>query len=200
MSRKYPELNLKEGQYYVYCHTTPDGMYYIGMSRRKLNKRWGPSYYKNTSLESYIQEYGWDNIKHTVLAVVDSKHEAETLEDEIIYALQLNNLNINERRSGGHYRDKDDVFIKAKQEQNKAYKNSHKDELLNYYSEYHKKHLSKRKLHRKKMRSTPEGKIYNTVTSFNQKHPDLAIETPKEARDKYLATGYIPQYIKHDDI
>lgn len=49
-------------------------------------------------------------------------------------------------------------------------------------------------------RSKPEGKIYNRVTSFNQKHPDKMTETPMEAKRKYLETGYIPPYIKNDDL
>lgn len=51
-----------------------------------------------------------------------------------------------------------------------------------------------------KRNATPERKIYKRVSSFNRRHPDLAIETPLEAKTKYLETGYIPTYIKHDDL
>ena len=47
---------------------------------------------------------------------------------------------------------------------------------------------------------TPEGKVYNRVNAFNQRHPDRAVETPLEAKLKYLETGYIPDYIKNDDL
>ena len=50
------------------------------------------------------------------------------------------------------------------------------------------------------LRLTPGGRIYYRVHSFNHDHPDLAIETPLEAKRKYLESGYIPQYIKHDDL
>lgn len=48
--------------------------------------------------------------------------------------------------------------------------------------------------------SSPEQKIYNRVGTFNYLHPDKMIETPLEARRKYFATGYIPNYIKNNDL
>lgn len=51
-----------------------------------------------------------------------------------------------------------------------------------------------------KQRSTPEGKIYNRVCAFNHYHPDQIKETPLEAKQKYLQWGYIPDYIKSDDL
>ena len=52
----------------------------------------------------------------------------------------------------------------------------------------------------KQWRSTIEGKIYNRVHNYNRNHPNKAIETPLEAKQKYLETGYIPTYIKNDDL
>lgn len=47
----------------------------------------------------------------------------------------------------------------------------------------------------------PENKIYSRVSSFNYRHPELAVETPLEAKRKYLEYGYIPTYIKkHNDL
>ena len=60
-----------------------------------------------------------------------------------------------------------------------------------------------RENHKKIMRnriSTSEGKIYNRVNAFNHDHPDRAIETALEAKNKYLQTGYIPDYIKNNDL
>lgn len=56
-----------------------------------------------------------------------------------------------------------------------------------------------------KFRRTNEGKIYNRVASHNQwlanqgRESDI-IETPAEARRKYKENGYIPTYVKNDDI
>ena len=64
-----------------------------------------------------------------------------------------------------------------------------RDNLKNYQIEVNKKRLS-----------TPEGKIYNRVHRYNEYHPDRKIETPLEAKNKYLEYGYIPSYIKNDDL
>lgn len=52
----------------------------------------------------------------------------------------------------------------------------------------------------KEFRKTPQGKIYGRVKHFNDRHPDKKIETPAEAKQKYLDWGYIPDYIKNDDL
>ena len=56
-----------------------------------------------------------------------------------------------------------------------------------------------------KFRRTNEGKIYNRVASHNQwlsnqGRESEIIETPAEARRKYKESGYIPTYVKNDDI
>lgn len=48
--------------------------------------------------------------------------------------------------------------------------------------------------------NTPEKLIYNRVMGFNRAHPDRMVETGKEAQRKYLETGYIPDYIKNNDL
>lgn len=52
----------------------------------------------------------------------------------------------------------------------------------------------------RKRLQTPEGKVYNRVSAYNQAHPGQEIETPLEAKRKYLESGYVPTYIKHDDL
>lgn len=168
MKRKYPKT---EG-YFVYAHTTPNGLYYVGMSKQQPRKRWNKSAYKEpNSLAPYISEYGWENIQHKVLIDGLTKEQAEAWEDRIIQALSMNGMCINKHRSGGLCRD----------------------DRQAYHKQYSKQH-------NKQCRSTPEGKIYNRVAAYNHYHPDKAIETPMEAREKYLETCYIPAYIKHDDL
>lgn len=170
--RKYP----KTTGYWVYAHTTPNGMYYIGMSKQQPYFRWRKSKYEDTILEQYISKYGWENIQHKVLVDGLTKKEAERLEDRLIVTLSMNDLCINEKRSGGIARDN-------KQAYNKQYREDRKEEMQVYD---------------KQRRSTPEGKIYNRVTAYNQRH--TPIETPAEAKQKYLQCGYIPTYIKHNDL
>lgn len=80
-----------------------------------------------------------------------------------------------------------DERLEEHKEYCKEYYEDHKDEMKQQAKQYYKEHRVERL-------------IYNRVKQYNIKNPKNPVETPKEARDKYLATGYIPQYIKHDDL
>lgn len=43
----------------------------------------------------------------------------------------------------------------------------------------------------------PENQVYIKVKNFNRLHPDKVVETPLEAKQKYIATGYVPTYVKN---
>lgn len=66
----------------VYKHTTPSGKVYIGITSQDPKKRWlnGRGYQRNEHFWNAIKKYGWDNIKHDVLAEGLSKEEACRLE------------------------------------------------------------------------------------------------------------------------
>lgn len=72
--------------YYIYCHTAPNGKRYIGQTCQKLNARWsnGHGYKENTHFYNAIQKYGWDNFEHTVLAVCETKSDADRAEQFFI--------------------------------------------------------------------------------------------------------------------
>lgn len=72
--------------YTVYKHTSPSGKIYIGITSRKLKKRWeaGKGYKYNEHFFRAIQKYGWENIKHEVLFENLTKEEAEEKEIEMI--------------------------------------------------------------------------------------------------------------------
>lgn len=173
--RKYPKV---KGNW-VYGHITPDGKIYIGKSGRKqCNDRWQPSHYTDKSLQPYIEKYGWDNIKHIVFKDGLTKEQAEQLEGLLIKQAKADGWCININNGGGE----------AKENPKK------------YRKQYYEKNKEKVCELTKKLYSTPEGKIYSRVKSFNQYHPDRIIETPMEAKQKYLETGYIPNYIKNNDL
>lgn len=59
-----------KSSYTVYCHTSPSGKRYVGItSHHRLNDRWrgGKGYYVNTHFDNAIKKYGWDNITHEIL-------------------------------------------------------------------------------------------------------------------------------------
>lgn len=176
MNREYKKVT----GWWVYGHITPNGKIYIGCSGQEISSRWQSSHYKNTTLENYIEKYGWDNIKHIVFKDGLTQKQAEQLEDLLIIQARIDNWCINKLNSGGEWRDN-------RKEYDKNYRQQ--PHIKNYIKNFHKKYYS-----------TPEGKIYNRVNTFNYFHPDRKIETPLEAKQKYLETGYIPSYIKNNDL
>lgn len=209
--------------WWVYVLITPDGMFYIGCSGMLPEERWKESLYKDKSVWKYIEKYGWDNIRKVILCDCLTEEQAKKLEDLLILEAKKGGWCINDRRSGGikkdnpieyqknqykkhkekrligmqHYRKEHYEEIKEHCEQ---YRKDHRDELNNKQKEYYQEHITERKQYAKQWRSTIEGRIYDRVHSFNQKHPDRIIETPLEAKQKYLQRGYIPDYIKSDDL
>ena len=72
--------------YTVYKHTTPSNKVYIGLTKQTVSRRWrkGEGYRKNIHFYRAIKKYGWDNIKHEILATNLSKEDAKRLEIQLI--------------------------------------------------------------------------------------------------------------------
>lgn len=94
--RKYPEVQ----GWWVYSIYVPSiNKYYIGVSSAKeCSQRWIKSHYKSTILNQYLEE--WQDMEKKVLIDGLTRKESLKMEDNIIRGLQMNNLTINERRSG----------------------------------------------------------------------------------------------------
>ena len=73
----------------VYCHKTPSGKRYIGITSKKPEERWknGNGYKKfNKIFYKAIEKYGWDNIKHEILDTNLDEFEAKCLEEYYIFS------------------------------------------------------------------------------------------------------------------
>lgn len=76
--------------YTLYMHTTPSGKVYIGITKQKPERRWrgGEGYRppagRSSPFYEAIIKYGWDNIKHEILAEGLTKAEACELEQVTI--------------------------------------------------------------------------------------------------------------------
>lgn len=178
----YPTTN----GWWPYVIKTPNNMYYVGYSggedgNKQPQKRWNPSNYKTTKLYPYIEQFGWENLEKIVLIDGLTEDEAVKWEDKLICVYTKLGCCINKKRSGNIERN-----IKQYQKQ---YRKDHKENKREYNQQYYKNFLS-----------TPEGKIYNRVNNYNRNHPDRKLITPTEAKEMYLLTGYIPDFIKNDDL
>ena len=84
--------------YKIYCHTTPSGKRYIGITKQDLSKRFGKNgekYKRCTAFWKAIEKYGWDNITHEVIDVAVSLKEAN--EKEKFY---IENFKTNKKEHG----------------------------------------------------------------------------------------------------
>lgn len=73
--------------YCVYIHTSPSGKRYIGItSEKNPRERWGRNgcRYERMRFGGAIRKYGWDNIRHEIVAEELSKDEAVAMEIELI--------------------------------------------------------------------------------------------------------------------
>lgn len=75
-------------KYKVYMHTFPNGKRYIGITSQSLTRRWriNGCGYEGQPVYAAILKYGWENIRHEILASDLSKDQAEQKEIEMIKA------------------------------------------------------------------------------------------------------------------
>ena len=72
-------------KYTVYMHTTPNGKRYIGITCKRPENRWqNGDGYKNQVFGTAILKYGWNNIKHEIIASGLSEEKAKCMEIELI--------------------------------------------------------------------------------------------------------------------
>lgn len=78
--------------YSVYCHISPSGKKYVGISNNPI-KRWnnGKGYAKNYLFFRAIVKYGWDNFQHNILYNNLTLEQAGEIEKELIDKWHLTN-------------------------------------------------------------------------------------------------------------
>lgn len=78
----------------VYIHTViQNGKKYVGQCKGDPKERWGSNghRYKGLYFYSAITRYGWNNIKHDIVATDLTQEEADKLERELIKKFKTNN-------------------------------------------------------------------------------------------------------------
>lgn len=206
--RKYPKVTGS----WTYGHIiVPEKLIYIGSSDEpECCYRWQPRGYETTELYPYIEKHGWDNIEHIVFKDGLTPKQAKQLEDLLITQAKIDGWCINKQGSGWEWKDN------PKECRHNYYK-THKEQLDNYSKKYHKNYYQEHKeeikdksrlyrkehseeINQKKVihRSKIENKIYKRVSNYNRNHTPIL--TPLEAKKMYELTGYIPDFIKNNDL
>lgn len=78
--RDAPTVN---AEYKVYMYTFPNGKIYIGMTKNSIQNRKNCGYQHNKELKNAIKEYGWKQIKVSIIA--ENLSESEACENEMIF-------------------------------------------------------------------------------------------------------------------
>lgn len=208
---------MENRKYSVYVHrviTDCGPMYYAGCTGN-IQNRWNPrSYVKRCSFGPYIDKYGWENIEHIVVMDGLTYEKSMEVEDMLIQMYWSLGCGINKKRSGlievsnteeyrSNYNQKPEVKERNRKRMREYMRQSDvKEKVKEYRTEYYKRPEVKERVNELNTRRNqkPERKIYNRVTNWNRTHPDEICETPLEAKQKYIETGYIPNYIKNNDL
>ena len=118
-------------------------MHYYGVTNNHKH-RWGSDgiHYRDTSLNTYIEKYGWDNIQHIVLYENLTYEDALKIEDSLIISGWEKGNCINKRRSGNV--SKDDVYIREYQRQyQQEFYEQNRDKLNQYQQDYYEQNREK---------------------------------------------------------
>lgn len=129
----------------VYVHHTPSNKVYVGITQKKVSARWGKdgSGYSNQQLFwRAIQKYGWNSIKHEIVAENLSKEEACQMEIELIARYKSNNPDYGYNISFGG--DVVQLGLTRTEEQRKHISDGHKgieltDSQINNLNKIHEK-------------------------------------------------------------
>ena len=152
-----------ENNYSVYQHVTPDGMYYFGQTK-DIKRRWGYNgiYYKRTSLQPYIEKYGWDNIQHIVLFRDQTRENALWIENFLIETAREDGVCINKQRSGlvskeeGYDKDRNQKYYEQNKGQIQQRYQKNRDEInerkRQRYQKNREKELEQKRQHYQKNR------------------------------------------------
>lgn len=76
----------------VYVHISPSHKYYVGITSKKPEIRWGNNGhgYNSQYFSRAIQKYGWDNFQHEIIAENLTEYEAKNFEKVLIGKLRSN--------------------------------------------------------------------------------------------------------------
>ena len=182
--------------YIVYVHITPDNMHYYGVtSNPKYRWECNGIHYRDTSLNTYIEKYGWENIQHIVLYENLSYDDALKIEDSLIISGWEKGNCINKRRSGNV--SKDDVYIREYQ---RKYQREYQKENREKIREYQKENREKIREYQQEYYQKNREKRLEQQREYQRKNKDKRLEYKRQYRQRkkeekqFRELGYLPLF------
>lgn len=176
---------MENKRYYIYKHTFPNGKVYIGITNMKPSRRWrnGNGYRTQSYVFSAIMKYGWDNIDHEVLQIVNTRLEAEKIEIELI----TNVYHSNDRKYGYNIANggcgKDSVSDESRRKMSLAKLGKTPWNKGIPFSEEAKRHMSEAHLGNKRTKESIE-KQRRSMTGFRHSEQSKEIMRNKAIGNK----------------
>ena len=194
-----------ENNYSVYQHVTPDGLYYFGATSN-VERRWrnNGAEYKGTSLQPYIEQYGWDNIQHIVLFREQTRENALWIEDFLIETAREDGVCINKQRSGlvskeEGYNKNQMKYLREQNHENevrkqKQYYEQNKDKIKQYYEQ----NKDKIKQYQQEYREQNKQQIRKQQKQYREQNKEQIKERKKQyyEQNKQQRREYQRQYYK----
>lgn len=162
----------EDKKYCVYRHTFPNGKVYIGITCQKPHERWcnGTGYKHQKLVYRAILRYGWENIRHEVIADGLSFEQACGMEIELIKAYDSMNPERGYNTSPGGY-----CGNGLTGENHPMFGKHHTEEARKKISEANRNRPSPTKgraltaEHREKLRQAHLGRKQNRTPEWNRK-------------------------------
>lgn len=197
-------------EYFVYCHVSPSGKKYVGISSNP-EKRWnnGKGYIKNYAFYRAIKKYGWSNFQHIILFSGLSEHDAREIEYNLIDEWKLTDrkYGYNLRAGGdGPFSDESrklmsDSRIGNQNCVNRVLSDETKSKISQSLSDYYKKNVPpfRGKKHSKETIEKMKSRVVSEETKhlMRKKHPTMSGEnnpSAKAIRQLSLSGDIIKEY------
>lgn len=186
-----------ENNFTVYCHISPSGKRYVGITCKRTLLRWrkdGSGYFSSPHISRAIKKYGWDNFQHIIIAENLSKEWACKIEIDLIRDWKLQDPAFGYNISyGGEVHQLSDATKKKISITKTGRKDSEETRRKKSINGKGKKHRPMTDAEKEHLRNLWKGKSHGHATTNNRKWMTLGSTTllvSPEDIQKYLNNGY----------
>ena len=181
----------------VYCHISPSGKKYVGITCKRTDLRWrkgGRGYFSSPHICHAIKKYGWDNFQHIIIAENLSKDWACKIEIDLIrdWKLQDPKFGYNISYGGEVHQLLDETKKKiSATKKGKALSEETRKKISDANKGKH--HRTMTDAEKEHLRNLWKGKSHGHATTNNRKWMtlgDTTVLVPPEDIQKYLNNGY----------
>ena len=142
---------INDNNYVLYLHIAPSGKKYFGITGQKPKERWrnGQGYRTNQYFWRAIEKYGWNNIRHIILADDLTKDDACLFEQILIALYDTTNHNngYNNSLGGEHGRHSEESKRKISEaKKGKQLSEEHKQKISESHKGYRHSEETKQKM------------------------------------------------------